>query len=128
MSSVCLDSSAWIEIFHAGDNASRFIKALGSPDTAIVPSICLYEVWKYTVLHADADRARIIVRSMSQGQLVAIDSEIALAAAELSLKHKLPMADAMIYASARSHGAILWTQDKHFEGLSGVRYLQKQPS
>ena len=47
---------------------------------------------------------------------------------QLSLGHrlKLPLADSIIYATAQAHGATLWTQDAHFDGLPGVRYTPKQ--
>jgi predicted nucleic acid-binding protein len=32
------------------------------------------------------------------------------------------MADSMILAVARAEGAVLWTQDAHFEGLDGVEH------
>jgi len=59
---------------------------------------------------------------MKQGLIVDITEDVALSAALISLKYKLPMADSLIYATARSHGAILWTQDNHFRSLPGVNY------
>jgi predicted nucleic acid-binding protein len=38
---------------------------------------------------------------------------------------KLPMVDSIILATARAHNAILWTQDEHFNGLEGVKYIPK---
>jgi predicted nucleic acid-binding protein len=35
------------------------------------------------------------------------------------------MTDAIIYATARTHGAELLTCDAHFEGLDGATYLAK---
>ena len=51
-----------------------------------------------------------------------ITEDVALSAALISLKHKLPMADSLIYATARAQGAVLWTQDDHFRSLPGVNY------
>ena len=55
-----------------------------------------------------------------------LDTEIALAAAELTQSLKLASADAIILATARRHQAELLTCDAHFEGLPGVRYHRKQ--
>jgi toxin FitB len=44
MTSICLDSSGWIEITHAGDNARKFAKALSAPATLILSTINLYEI------------------------------------------------------------------------------------
>ena len=35
------------------------------------------------------------------------------------------MADSMILATAQTYQATLWTQDEHFKGLGGARYLEK---
>jgi predicted nucleic acid-binding protein len=45
----------------------------------------------------------------------------------LSVEKKLPMADAMILASAQAHDAVLWTQDAHFEGIEKVEYRAAKP-
>jgi predicted nucleic acid-binding protein len=36
------------------------------------------------------------------------------------------MADSFIYATARAHDAVLWTQDEHFVGLPGVKLVSKK--
>ncbi len=40
-------------------------------------------------------------------------------------KHALPMADAIILATAQAYEAVLWTQDSHFKEIDGVRYIPK---
>jgi predicted nucleic acid-binding protein len=54
-----------------------------------------------------------------------LNDSLALSAARLSVDLKLPLADSIILATARQHGALLWTQDAHFEGVEGVRYIRK---
>ncbi len=39
---------------------------------------------------------------------------------------RLPMADAVILATARALGGTLWTQDADFEGIAGVRYVVRK--
>jgi len=46
-----------------------------------------------------------------------------IAAGKLSLMHALPMADAVILATAREQGATLWTQDAHFQAIARVNYF-----
>jgi predicted nucleic acid-binding protein len=36
------------------------------------------------------------------------------------------MADSIIYATAKTNNATIWTQDKHFEKLEAVNYFPKQ--
>jgi len=57
---------------------------------------------------------------------VDLDRALALEAARLSLEQSLPLADSIMLATARAHGATLWTQDADFEGLEGVRYYAKK--
>jgi len=125
MKPVCLDSSAWIEIAHNGNNAKIFLKALGDMSQVIVSTITLYEVWKYTVINADESRARQIMDVLQQGIIVPPDPNISLSAAELSIRHKTAMADSLIYATSLAHKAILWTQDNDFESLPAVKYFAK---
>ena len=120
-----LDSSAWIEIFHNGANAENFLPAISNLPQIVVSVIALYEVWRYTIQHADRARALAITNSMQQGDVVPIDPEIAIEAADLSVQRKIPMADSLIYITAQRSSATLWTQDEDFEGLPNVRYFPK---
>ena len=60
------------------------------------------------------------------GKVVDVDVSVALEAADTSLAEKLAMADSLILATARLHQATLWTQDAHFDGLAGVKYIKKR--
>jgi len=45
-------------------------------------------------------------------------------AAEISLKHTLPMADAVVSATAAKGACPVVTSGPHFKGLEGVIYLE----
>lgn len=62
---------------------------------------------------------------MMQGRVVDLTPTLALAAATLSLESGLAMADSIILATARAEGAVLWTQDAHFEEFDGVEFRRK---
>ena len=119
-----VDTSAWIEYFFGERNATYFTSPIEKVEELLVPVICLYEVFKKGNIGADEARALQAVAQMKQGSVVDITEDVALSAALISLKHKLPMADSLIYATARAHGATLWTQDDHFSDLPGVKYKQ----
>jgi toxin FitB len=36
------------------------------------------------------------------------------------------MADSIILAATRAYQATLWTQDADFEGIEGVKYIEKK--
>jgi predicted nucleic acid-binding protein len=48
-----------------------------------------------------------------------------LTAARSGVEFKLPLADSVVFATARHHGALVWTQDADFEGLPHVRFIAK---
>jgi len=120
-----VDSSGWLAYFAKGSNGAFFAPVIQDTANLIVPTICIYEVYKRILIQRDAEDALNVVGWMSLGQVVDLTRDIALLAADLSLEHKLPMADSMILAAARAYEATLWTQDEHFNGLEGVRYVKK---
>lgn len=117
-----VDTSAWVEYFFGEPNSAYFTSPIEATDDLIVPVICLYEVFKKINIIADEARALQAVAQMKQGRVVDVTEDVALSAALISLKHGLPMADSLIYATAQSHDATLWTQDEHFRSLPGVNY------
>jgi predicted nucleic acid-binding protein len=121
-----IDSSGWVEYFVNGPNASLFAPPIEDRDNLIVPTICLYEVFKRVLLEFDEDRALETVGEMLTGTVVELDRNIAIHAAQTSTKLKLAMADSIIFATARAHDAILCTQDEHFKDLYGVKFVKKK--
>jgi len=63
---------------------------------------------------------------MNQGRVVDLDASIAISAAKIGADRKLPLADSVILATAKSKGALIWTQDSDFEGIEGVKYIPKR--
>ena len=64
---------------------------------------------------------------MQQGQVVDLDGALALAAAHAGLAHGLPLADSIVYATARAVSGVVWTQDDDFAALPDVEFRPKQP-
>ena len=125
MSAHCLDTSAWVEITHNGPNAATFAKTLAKAETIVVSTITLYEIARYTSRVADTNATAEILGFLEQYGPIPVTSQIAELAATLGSRHKLAMADSLIYATARTHNATLWTQDSDFQGLPHVKYLPK---
>ena len=121
-----VDSSGWIEYFTNGANADFFDSPILDTENLIVPTICLYEVFKRVLLILADDKALKTIGQMSLGAIADLDRNIAMQAAQISLETKLAMADSIILATARGYNATLWTQDEHFINLEGVRYIEKK--
>ena len=120
-----VDSSAWLAYFADEPNAQHFASAIEAPDSLIVPSITLLEVFKKVAQQRGEGVALQYVAVMQQGRVVALDAALAVLAAALGARHKLPLADSIIYATAQQGDALVWTQDADFEGLEGVRFFPK---
>lgn len=123
-----VDSSGWIEYFNGGENEAFFAPVIEDITQVIVPTISLFEVFKRILQQSGKEYALEAVAIMQEAQVVDLDSATALVAAELSNDYKLPLADSIILATARANSATLWTQDEHFDGLPGVRYVKKRDS
>ncbi len=120
-----VDTSGWLEYFAGSANASFFALAIEDSEHLLVPVICVYEVFKKVLQSQGQATAEVQVADLVKGNVVDLDASLAMSAAMLSAELKLPMADSIILAVAREHNATLWTQDEHFKGLPGVRYIAK---
>jgi len=118
-----VDSSAWLAYFAGTRNAAVFADVIERPMELVVPTLSLFEVFKRVVVQrgeTDAMRAVSIMRRGSRP--VPLDAGLAIAAARLSVEAGLPLADAVILATAQAHDAVLWTQDADFRDMPGVEY------
>src|SRR3972149_4688785 len=103
-----VDSSAWLEYFANGPNASFFARPIEETDELVVPSLTVYEVFKRVLQQRDEGDALRAVAVMQQGSVVDLDVRLALSAARVSLDPRLPLADSVVLATARLHHATLW--------------------
>jgi toxin FitB len=120
-----VDSSGWLEYFADGPNADFFAPSIENIEELIVPSISIFEVFKRILQQRSEDAALQAIVAMQQGTLIDLDSTIAIHAAKLSAKLKIPMADSIILETARANNATVWTQDADFKGLDGIQYIKK---
>ena len=117
-----VDSSGWVEYFGDGPKAGGFARYLESPEKLLLPSMVVYEVHKKLHRERGKNLADVFL-SQAFGfheRLIPLDLELSILASRTSLETGLPMADAIIYATSRKHGAQLITSDAHFSNLPGV--------
>lgn len=117
-----VDSSGWIAYFKGERNAAEFTQPVEDAEHLIVPSIALTEVFKFISRYVDERLALEAVAHMKKGLVIPLDGRLAIEAAEIGLDLRLPLADSIIYATARKFDAVLWTQDADFKDLPGVKY------
>jgi uncharacterized protein with PIN domain len=98
-----IDSSAWLSFFAGDGNADTFSQPIENIDELIVPSITITEVFKCIYRQCGEDLALECIAQMEQGKVVSLDSSLAIAAASYGIEFKLPLADSIIYATARKY-------------------------
>jgi predicted nucleic acid-binding protein len=122
---IVIDSSGWMEFFAGSASGKKLLPFVEKPHELVVPAITIYEVFKKILQQRDEEEALRAAGLLSAGKVVDLTRDLAIEAALLSDEHKLPMADSIIYATALSHDAEVWTLDAHFKGLPGVVWLER---
>lgn len=120
-----VDTSGWLEYFEGGQNARKFSVPIKEIKELVVPTICIYEISKIILRESDENHLLQALAAIQKGQVVALTPSISTAAAKVSLKYKLPMADSIIYITAKQYTATVWTQDIDFKNLPNVNYISK---
>jgi toxin FitB len=120
-----VDSTGWVEFLRNGPQSDAFAKYLENPQSVLLPTIVVYEVYKKILRKQGQTLAeRFLSHAFSfREREVPLDIPLAALAARTSLDANLAMARAIIYATARAHHAELITSEAHFSGLPGVTIL-----
>ena len=122
---ILVDTSAWIEWLIGSPTGEKLAGHLPDQADWLVPTIVQMELAKWLMREVGEDKADQVIAFTQVCQVVPLDTEIALAAADACRVHKLASADAIIFATARAQSATLLTCDKHFEGLPDVTLVEK---
>ncbi len=117
-----IDSSAWLEYLANGPNAEAFAPAIEAVDRLVVPTVVVTEVLRRLDAQGRHGVIPDVLAHMRQGRMIPLDDQLAVAAAVLGRQHRLPLADSIIYATARTVEGTVWTQDEDFQSLPGVEY------
>ena len=121
---VVLDSSGWIEFFTGGPLADRYAGYLTPRYQIITPTVVLYEVYKKIKRERGEETALLFAGRLNSTHVVHLTESIALLAADVSLRHSLAMADAIVYATAKDQEAEVVTGDADLRDLPGVVYIK----
>lgn len=122
---VLVDTSAWIEWLTASETGAKVVGHLPEQAEWVVPTMVQLELTKWLTREVGEEKSDQVIAFTQVCQVVALDTEIALGAAEACRMHKLATADAIIFATAQAKGAKLLTCDGHFDGLPGVTLIEK---
>jgi predicted nucleic acid-binding protein len=120
-----VDSSGWIEYLLDTERADLFAEPLEQRNILLVPVIALFEVHRVLSRKLATELVAKCLDVMRMGRVLEITDRRAIAAADVASRHRLAMADAMMYSLALEHGATFWTQDSDYQGLAGVQWFPK---
>ncbi len=120
-----VDSSGWIEYLLDTPRADLFAEPIEQRHQLLVPVIALYEVHKILRRKLPAARVASCLAVMRLGRVLELTDRRAISAADVALRHRLAMADAVMYSMAIEHDATFWTQDVDYQGLPSVNCFPK---
>jgi predicted nucleic acid-binding protein len=104
---------------------AKVASVIENPIELVIPTITLYEVYKKLLAEKDEEYALNVVSYMQTGTVIELNAGISLSAVQVSRKHKLPMADSIIYATSLYHPAVIFSCDKHFKDIPNIQYFPK---
>jgi predicted nucleic acid-binding protein len=122
-----VDTSAWIEWAQSSALGEALAPQLPGNDEWIVPTIVQYELARWLARERSVEEASRLLAFTTELVVIPLTTDIATKAALFAARHKLAMADAIIYATAMDSGADLLTCDAHFANLPHVVYVAKRP-
>lgn len=118
-----IDSSGWVEFLTDGPLAAEYSKYLKDTSKIKTPTIVIYEIYKKIKRERTEEEALLAVSLLNGTSVIQLSESIALFAADLSIQYSLPMADAIVYATALEEGCKVITSDSHFKGLDKVVFV-----
>jgi len=105
--------------------ADAYEKFIATPEDLVTPAIVLYEVYRHVFRTSGESGGKLALSAMVKTRLVPLTSGLAVAAAQVSVDHRLPLADSVIYATALAYEATVVTSDAHFKGLPQVEFIPR---
>ena len=95
-----VDTSAWIEWLIDSTTGQAVGDMLPGRDTWLVPTIVQFELVKWLSREVGEEKADQVIALTERCVVIPLDTRLALVAAEASMRHKLAMADAIVYFTA----------------------------
>ncbi|MEK6793756.1 MAG: type II toxin-antitoxin system VapC family toxin [Spirochaetota bacterium] len=121
-----VDSCGWLEYFADTKYAEQYESIISDHQKLVVPTICIAEVFKKVTAEKDEVHALKAIAAMKQGHVADLTEDIAINAGKTSLMLKIPLADSIIYATAKKYNAKIYTQDNDFRKLESVIIIEKK--
>ena len=118
------DTRFFVEYFYSGD--AGFLRRLKEDLRAVrermVSALTIHEVYRVNLEREGREVAILRSETIRRDfNVVDVDYETAVRSAELRSKHRIPMADSVIAATAQIHGCSLVSDDAHFQQIPDLK-------
>jgi len=118
------DTRFFVEYFYSGD--AGFLRRLKEDLRAVrermVSALTIHEVYRVNLEREGREVAILRSETIRRDfNVVDVDYETAVRSAELRSKHRIPMADSVIAATAQIHGCPLVSDDAHFKQIQDLK-------
>lgn len=118
------DTRFFVEYFYSGDSEflCRLKEDLRSVRDRKVSVVTIHEVYRIDLEREGREVARLRSETIRRDfDVVDMDYETAIRSAELRSRHRIPMADSVIAATAQIHGCPIVSDDPHFQKMEGLK-------
>ena len=118
------DTRFFVEYFYSVD--SEFLRRLKEDLRSVrdrkVSVVTIHEVYRIDLEREGREVARLRSETIRRDfDDVDMDYETAVRSAELRSRHRIPMADSVIAATAQMHGCPVVSDDPHFQKIEGLK-------
>jgi len=121
-----VDSSVWIEVLRDGKLRTKCEAEIAAHKPIRVPTLVIYEVYRKIKQLASEEEALEVVAFLRKYEILDLSGDVALAAADLSVNQKMPMADSIVLAHARILNDVLLTLDNDFAGHASAIVIRTE--
>jgi len=118
------DTRFFVEYFFSGDPEflRRLKEDLRSVRDRKVSVVTIHEVYGIDLEREGREVARLRSETIRRDfDIVDMDYETAVRSAELRSRHRIPLADSVIAATAQMHGCPVVSDDPHFQKIEGLK-------
>jgi predicted nucleic acid-binding protein len=111
------------------EERSRIGRELAGRHSKYISAVTIYEVYKLSIQADGKEVADLRVSLLEKDfRIVSVGSKISREAALIWHKHRVPMADAMIAATAKTLNAECVTNDEHLTSMKELKARWVQPT
>ena len=118
------DTRFFVEYFYSGDAEllRRLKEDLRAARDRMVSALTVHEIHRIN-LKREGKNVAALRSSTIRGdfKVVGLDYETAVTSAELRSRHRIPMADSVIAATAQIQGCLLVSDDAHFKEIPDLK-------